>query len=108
MWLQSRWRDHGRRVGQRYSFGRYFSPLEPSRPADLASLCADNDVVYDRSIDPDETTNPAADTSAGDLVASFNAELDTLAASSVRVWLATQSVRSSVTRSSSGWRACFL
>jgi arylsulfatase len=33
----------------RYSFGRYFSPLEPNRPLDIESLLSHNDVVlYDR------------------------------------------------------------
>jgi hypothetical protein len=33
---------------ERYSFGRYFSPLHPNRPRDLDALEADNDVVlYD-------------------------------------------------------------
>jgi hypothetical protein len=59
--------------------GRYFSPLEPNRPADLASLYANNDVVlYDRMADPDETTNLAADPTAGDLVARLNAKLEAL------------------------------
>jgi hypothetical protein len=47
---------------ERYSFGRYFSPLEPNRPKDVDQLLADNDVVlYDRERDPAEMTNLAAD-----------------------------------------------
>jgi arylsulfatase len=64
---------------ERYTFGRYFSPLEPNRPSDLAALYANNDVVlYDRLTDPDETTNLAADPSASDLVASLNTKLEAL------------------------------
>jgi arylsulfatase len=64
---------------ERYSFGRYFSPLNPNRPTDVDSLYASNDVVlYDRTNDPDETTNLAADPSARDLVASLNTRLEAL------------------------------
>jgi arylsulfatase len=34
---------------ERFSLGRYFSPLEPNRPADRVSLVELNDIVlYDR------------------------------------------------------------
>lgn len=64
---------------ERYSFGRYFSPLAPNRPTDVDSLYANNDVVlYDRMNDPDETTNLAIDATARDLVAQCNARLEAL------------------------------
>lgn len=63
----------------RYSFGRYFSPLEPNRPKDVDQLFAANDVVlYDRLTDPFETTNLAADPARRDLVADCSARLEAL------------------------------
>ena len=50
---------------ERYTFGRYFAPLEPNRPTDLDSLFAGNDVVlYDRRSDPAEMVNLAAEPGA--------------------------------------------
>jgi arylsulfatase len=76
------WRKRGFLRGytdERYSFGRYFSPLEPNRPTDLASLLASNDVVlYDRLTDPDELVNLAADPANADLVATYSAKLEAL------------------------------
>ena len=47
---------------ERWTFGRYFSPLEPNRPRTVEALLADNDVVlYDRDSDPHELTNLADD-----------------------------------------------
>jgi arylsulfatase len=47
---------------ERYTFARYFSPLEPNRPKDLDALFAHNDVLlYDRASDPDEMHNLATD-----------------------------------------------
>lgn len=64
---------------ERYSFGRYFSPLEPNRPADLDRLYADNDVVlYDRETDPHEMTNLAAQPEHRDLVATYRQRLERL------------------------------
>lgn len=64
---------------ERYSFGRYFSPLEPNRPTDVDGLFADNDVVlYDRVLDPNETSNLAADAAHRDLVAEYSRRLETL------------------------------
>jgi arylsulfatase len=63
----------------RYTFGRYFSPLEPNRPTDVASLLAANDVVlYDRDTDPDETVNLADDPAQRDLLADCSAKLERL------------------------------
>jgi arylsulfatase len=63
----------------RYSFGRYFSPLEPNRPRDLDELLGDNDVVlYDRREDPDELVNLAADPVHAELVAACSAKLEAL------------------------------
>ncbi|MFE5973129.1 sulfatase-like hydrolase/transferase [Streptomyces sp. NPDC056460] len=63
----------------RYTFGRYFSPLNPNRPADLEALFADNDVVlYDRREDPAETRNLAADPAHRDLVLRYSRRLEAL------------------------------
>ena len=63
----------------RYTFGRYFSPLDPNRPADNASLFARNDVVlYDRAADPGELVNLAADPIHHELVADLSAKLEGL------------------------------
>jgi arylsulfatase len=63
----------------RYSFGRYFSPLQPNRPSDLDRLYANNDVVlYDRIADPDEMTNLAARPEHRDLVADYARRLESL------------------------------
>ena len=64
---------------ERYSFGRYFSPLEPNRPADIESLLAHNDVVlYDRQEDPGEMNNLALDPSRRDLVSDYSGRLEQL------------------------------
>src|SRR5262249_46555206 len=64
---------------ERYSFGRYFSPMDPNRPTDVESLSAHNDVVlYDRVTDPDETTNLARDPAHHDLIAEYSAKLEQL------------------------------
>jgi arylsulfatase len=93
--LRPDWRKRGFLRGYidaRYSFGRYFSPLEPNRPTDLDSLLAQNDVVlYDRETDPDETVNLAADPTQHDLVAACSAKLEALISAEVgddrRVWV---------------------
>jgi arylsulfatase len=63
--LRPDWRKRGFLRGytdDRYTFARYFSPLEPNRPKDLDGLFSANDVVlYDRTTDPGETTNLAYD-----------------------------------------------
>lgn len=64
---------------QRYSFGRYFSPLQPNRPRTVEELFADNDVVlYDRQEDPDEVVNLATDPANRELVGRLSAELEAL------------------------------
>jgi arylsulfatase A-like enzyme len=64
---------------ERFSFGRYFSPLEPNRPSDVDALFENNDVVlYDRDVDPTETTNLADDPSRRDLVSEYSAKLEAL------------------------------
>jgi arylsulfatase len=63
----------------RYTFGRYFSPLEPNRPADVDELFERNDVVlYDRFADPHEMTNIASDPANRALIASYLARLESL------------------------------
>jgi arylsulfatase len=76
----------------RFSFGRYFSPLEPNRPADLTSLFANNDVVlYDRENDPCELTNLAHDPTRQHLVAVYSAKLEELISAEIgddrRTWV---------------------
>jgi arylsulfatase len=64
---------------ERYTFGRYFSPLQPNRPASLEALHASNDVVlYDRQDDPSEVRNLAADPAHRDLVEAYRAKLEAL------------------------------
>jgi arylsulfatase A-like enzyme len=64
---------------KRYTFGRYFSPLRPNRPADVDALFADNDVVlYDRQNDPKEQKNLAGDPSHRQLVAECSDRLEAL------------------------------
>ena len=80
--LRPDWNNRGFLRGytdDRYSFGRYFSPLNPNRPANVDALFADNDVVlYDRLEDPTEQRNLADDPSQRDLVADFNTRLEAL------------------------------
>jgi arylsulfatase len=64
---------------ERYSFGRYFAPLDPNRPTDFESLVDHNDVVlYDRNDDPGELNNLALDSSRHDLVTDYSARLERL------------------------------
>jgi arylsulfatase len=77
---------------ERFSFGRYFSPLEPNRPGDADSLLARNDVVlYDRREDPGELHNLALDPARRDLVADYSSKLERLITEEVgddtRVWV---------------------
>jgi arylsulfatase len=80
--LRPDWRKRGFLRGytdHRYTFGRYFCPLEPNRPADVASLRAHNDVVlYDRAEDPGETVNLAADPANDALVDQYRDRLERL------------------------------
>jgi len=63
----------------RYTFGRYFSPLEPNRPRTVERLLADNDVVlYDREADPHEQVNLAADPAQRELVFGLSVKLEAL------------------------------
>ena len=63
----------------RYSFGRYFAPLEPNRPTDLDGLFAGNDVVlYDRVADPHELVNIADQPEHRSLVAGYSSKLEAL------------------------------
>jgi arylsulfatase len=76
----------------RYSFGRYFAPLEPNRPTDMASLRAANDVVlYDRARDPAELDNLALDDANDTLVREYSAKLEALITAEIgedrRVWV---------------------
>lgn len=64
----------------RYTFSRYFSPLEHHTPRNLDELYAYNDLeLYDRYSDPAEVTNLAADREAnGERVLAMNAKLQAL------------------------------
>jgi arylsulfatase len=64
---------------ERYTFGRYFSAIDPNRPTDVESLFVHNDVVlYDRDEDPGETKNLALDPANKDLVGECSAKLEEL------------------------------
>jgi arylsulfatase len=76
----------------RYTFGRYFSPLEPNRPRTVQRLLADNDVVlYDRQTDPNEQVNLANDPAHRELVSELSTRLealiDTEIGSDTRAWV---------------------
>jgi arylsulfatase len=77
---------------ERYSFGCYFSPLEPNRPNDFESLVARNDVVlYDRAQDPGGLNNLAVDDAHRELVAEYRAKLERLISDEIgddqRTWV---------------------
>ncbi|MFF9016902.1 sulfatase-like hydrolase/transferase [Streptomyces sp. NPDC014870] len=77
---------------ERYTFGRYFSPLRPNRPTDLDALFADNDVVlYDRQEDPAELRNLASDPAHRDLVLRCSRLLEALISAEIgtdtRAWV---------------------
>jgi arylsulfatase len=80
--LRPDWKKRGFLRGyadRRYSFGRYFSPLEPNRPRTDEELFARNDVVlYDRETDPGETLNLAYDPARRDLVGQYLEKLESL------------------------------
>jgi arylsulfatase len=80
--LRPDWRKRGFLRGytdDRYTFARYFSPLEPNRPRTVDDLFADNDVVlYDRSTDPEEVLNLAYDPAHLDTVTDLLARLEQL------------------------------
>lgn len=76
----------------RYTFGRYFSPLEPNRPKNVDELFADNDVVlYDRAADPTESVNLATDPAQRDLVERCRDRLERLITAEIgddtRAWV---------------------
>lgn len=63
----------------RYTFGRYFSPLEPNRPRNVEQLVGANDVVlYDRDSDPHEMVNLAYEPEHQDTVATLLGRLESL------------------------------
>jgi arylsulfatase len=80
--LRPDWRKRGFLRGYtdtRYTFGRYFSPIEPNRPNDVDALFASNDVVlYDRQTDPSESVNLAYEPAQRALVAEYNAKLEAM------------------------------
>lgn len=93
--LRPDWRKRGFLRGYtdaRYTFGRYFSPLETNRPGTVDDLVRDNDVVlYDRETDPAEQHNLAGDPAHHSLVASYLARLEALIDAEIgaddRVWV---------------------
>lgn len=63
----------------RYTFARFFSPLEPNRPRDLDALFARNDVMlYDRASDPGEVTNLARNPQHQTVVEEYSRRLEFL------------------------------
>jgi arylsulfatase A-like enzyme len=94
--LRPDWRKRGFLRGltdARYTFGRYFSPLEPNRPGSLEQLFDRNDVVlYDREHDPGELHNLANDASSAALVDGCLRRLEALITDEVgddgEVWVA--------------------
>ena len=94
--LRPDWRKRGflrAYMDERYSFGRYFSPLEPNRPTGVDDLFARNDVVlYDRSTDPLELDNLALKPEHRALVAECLTKLETLISEEIgsddHVWVA--------------------
>lgn len=76
----------------RYTFGRYFSALEPNRPRTVERLFDDNDVVlYDRHTDPHEQTNLAYDPThralVADLLTRLEALIDTEIGADAHAWV---------------------
>jgi arylsulfatase A-like enzyme len=64
---------------ERYSLGRYFSPLGYNRPTNLDELFEHNDVeLYDRQADPDEAHNLAEDPSSAALLGEMLTKLERL------------------------------
>jgi arylsulfatase A-like enzyme len=94
--LRPDWRKRGFLRGyldQRYTFGRYFAPIDINRPADVDDLFEHNDVVlYDRATDPTETTNLAYLPEQRDLVARYREKLESLISAEIgndsRAWVA--------------------
>lgn len=80
--LRPDWRKRGFLRGytdRRYTFGRYFSPLNPNRPKNVQALQQQNDVVlYDRQSDPGETINLATDPEHAALVEQYRQLLERL------------------------------
>ena len=93
--LRPDWRKRGflrAYSDQRFTFARYFSPLEPNRPKDLDALFAHNDVLlFDRQNDPGEVTNLANDPAYGAFLAECNGKLETLISAEIgddrRAWV---------------------
>ena len=71
----------------RYTFSRYFSPIEHHKPANLDELYAYNDLeLYDRENDPNEMTNLAADRAGNtDLVRTMSVKLEKIIAAEIGV-----------------------
>jgi arylsulfatase A-like enzyme len=93
--LRPDWRKRGflrAYSDQRFTFARYFSPLEPNRPKDLDALFADNDVLlFDRQNDPGEATNLASDPACAEVLQECNDKLEGLISSEIgddrRAWV---------------------
>jgi arylsulfatase len=93
--LRPDWRKRGFLRGytdERYTFGRYFSPIAPNRPRDVDALYADNDVVlYDRETDAYEQHNLAYDEAhrgtVADLLAKLESAIDAEIGPDQHVWI---------------------
>lgn len=71
----------------RYTFSRYFSPMEHHKPTNLDDLYRYNDLeLYDRVNDPEEMVNLAADRdSNGELVLAMNKKLEAIITAEIGV-----------------------
>jgi arylsulfatase len=93
--LRPDWRKRGflrAYSDERYTFARYFSPLDPNRPGNIDALFAHNDVLlYDRTSDPGELTNLATDPAHRAVVEDYNRKLEDLITSEIgndlRAWV---------------------
>jgi arylsulfatase len=93
--LRPDWRKRGFLRGctdGRYTFGRYFSPLDPHRPRDLETLFARNDVVlFDHETDPHESTNlaydPAHRSAVAELLGTLESLIDEEIGEDVHAWI---------------------
>jgi arylsulfatase len=93
--IRPEWRKRGflrAYSDERYTFGRYFSPLDPNRPRDLDALFARNDVLlYDRASDPGELTNLATGPAHPPDLEKYNRKLEALITAEigedVRAWV---------------------
>jgi arylsulfatase len=93
--LRPDWRKRGflrAYCDERYTFARYFSPLDPNRPRDLDALFARNDVLlFDRADDADEMGNLVTAPTSRPVLEEYNGKLESLISSEIgedlRAWV---------------------